>query len=212
MDISQDVRTISTQMVANFKDDSAFYLTDIIICNLIVDIHFRYISSSDTETIIIEVYNDNVRDADGVGVILLHFNISQQMKKRSITEFCELAIENILDYLKTVKFDTLLGRFIPTTYAGYLQTSALKIATKNIFKSIGIPVVDNSGDCCVCYEKTYCKTTCGHHLCFECCSNLKPAPPSPEEDTDDYQDNVLCPTCRGICLYSHTGGCNNGNH
>lgn len=204
MSITEDVKTISQQMSQNFTDGVHFYLTDIILCDIISDLHFCYMKNT-SDVIMIEVYNDHIRDKNGIGIPLLNFTISQIVGKRPLTEFCELAVENLLEYLKTVIFDTLTGRFVPAELANKINKSAVNIAKKNIFKSIGISVLDTT-ECCVCYENTITKTVCGHHLCFRCASQLKPVPPD-DDDDDEYLDDVLCPICRQVCLFANTGGC-----
>ena len=169
MDITQDITTLSNQMNKNFQVKSIFILTDIVLDGLIIDLHFRHILGDGMDIIRIEAFTDNVRDENEVPIALMNFNISQGLLKRPLVEFCKLSLETLLEYLKTVKFDTLLGRFVPPNPVGNLQTSPVRIATRNIFQSIGISVVDNSGECSVCYEKTYCKPSCGHFLCFICC-------------------------------------------
>ena len=175
MNVSEDIKTISTQMAANFAVGSPFYLTDVLLCDLLSDITFCYLKPVTSNVIIIEIYNDKIRDRNEVGVALLNFTITQVANKRPLLEFCELAVENLLEYLKTVVFDTLTGRFVPADLAPKINKSAINLAKKNIFRSIGVNVLETAGECCVCYEKTNTKTQCGHYLCFKCASQLKTA-------------------------------------
>lgn len=66
--------------------------------------------------------------------------------------------------LEKIKFDKLVGRFVLPK-------------GKIIIENIGIDVFGDTWstaeECCVCYEKTYTKTSCEHYLCVECWSNIK---------------------------------------
>ena len=206
MDLIEHYDTIAAQMVFNFNKKTFYFIRDVSINNITVDIHFVYYRYEPllTEKISIELFNDNIVDVDGDCISLLHFEITQQTDKNKLNIFCKLALENLLDYLKTVSFDTLIGRFVPTNQSGiHLRTAALRNATRALFNSIGADVKDSSQECVVCYEKTFCKTVCNHYLCFSCSSNIKPT--SGNTDSDD--DDVYCPMCRQVIAYSHTGGC-----
>lgn len=202
MDLTEDYNIISEQMSNNFSRGTFFLLRDLCICGLVVDLHCNLTKLNDTECISIEFFNDNILDHEGDNISLLHFTVSQKKDKHPLKDFCKLSLENLLQYLQDIKFDTLIGRFVPTAN-NHIRTSKIQFATKNLFKSIGIDIVDKSNECVVCYERTYCKTGCGHYLCFSCCANI--APSSPNDSDDDEQ--IHCPICRSSVLYLFTGGC-----
>ena len=205
MDLTEHYDTIANQMIFNFNNKTFYFIRDVSINNITVDIHIVYfrVESLLTEKISIELFNDNIVDIEGDCISLLHFEISQKMDKHSLHIFCKLALENLLDYLKTVSFDVLIGRFVPTNQSGvHLRTAALTNATRAIFNSIGLNIKDSSQECVVCYEKTFCKTACNHYLCFGCSSQIKQT-----SDTDSDDDDAHCPMCRTVIAYSSVGGC-----
>jgi len=203
MDLTEDYNTISEQMSNNFSRGTFFLLRDLNICGIVVDLHCGLNTIGDTQCISIEFFNDAILDHEGDNISLLHFTVSQKKDKHSLKDFCKLSLENLLQYLQDIKFDTLIGRFVPKAN-NHIRTSKIQNATKNLFQSIGINVVDKSNECVVCYERTYCKTACNHYLCFSCCGNI--APSSPNDDTED-DDQIHCPICRSPVLYLYTGGC-----
>jgi hypothetical protein len=209
MNLEEDYNIISEQMSNNFSRNTFFLLRDLKICDIVVDLHCSYNKLLDTEIIQIEFFNDNILDREGNNVSLLHFNVSQKNNKYSLKDFCKLSLENLLQYLQDIKFDLLLGRFVPKDQ-NHLRTAKIQFATKNLFKSIGIEVVDSSNECVVCYERTYCKTACNHYLCFSCCSNIRPSTPNNSDDEDEDDENIHCPICRSVVLYLYTGGCCGG--
>ena len=204
MNLEEDYNIISEQMSNNFSRGTFFLLRDLNICGLVVDLHCNLSRIGEgNECINIEFFNDNIVDCEGDNVSLLHFSVSQKKDKHPLKDFCRLSLQNLLEYLQDIKFDTLIGRFVPTAN-NHLRTSKIQLATKNLFKSIGINMIDKSNECVVCYERTYCKTGCGHYLCFGCCGNIAPSSPNDDSD-DDYQ--IHCPICRAVVLYLYTGGC-----
>ena len=153
MDLSEDYNIISEQMSNNFSRNTFFLLRDLNISGLVVDLHCGLTKLNDTECINIEFFNDQILDGEGDNISLLHFNVSQKKDKYPLKEFCKLALENLLQYLQDIEFDTLIGRFVPTAN-NHLRTSKIQVATKNLFKSIGIDIIDKSNECVVCYERT----------------------------------------------------------
>jgi DNA-directed RNA polymerase subunit RPC12/RpoP len=211
MDLTEHYKTIATKMVSNFNQRTFFFIRDVSINDIVVDIHFTYhrYETIFTENIQIELFNDNILNSDEENISLLHFEISQNLGKHSLEIFCKLSLENLLEYLKNTTFDVLIGRFIPLNTvecpANHLRTSELQIATRAIFNSINLKIKDNSEECVVCYERTFCKTVCGHYLCFGCTAQIKPVS-NTDSDTDE-DDKIFCPICRSIILYQSTGGC-----
>lgn len=203
MDLEDDYNTIAEQMSCNFSRKTFFLLRDLNICGLVVDLHCNLVDLNQTECINIDFFNDAILDGEGDNISLLRFTVSQKKDKHPLKDFCRLSLENLLQYLKDIRFDTLIGRFVPTVN-NHLRTARIQFATKNLFKSIGIDVVDKSDTCVVCYERTYCKTACNHYLCFSCCANMTPS--SPNDDSED-DENIHCPICRAVVLYLYTGGC-----
>lgn len=215
MGLAEDYKTIAEQMSNNFSKKTFFLIRDLMIQEILVDIHFTYVKieqlNLNLEKIKVEFFNDNIMNEVGDTVSLLHFEISQPIDKFPLQTFCQLSLENLLDYIKDIKFDVLIGRFVPKNNINHhhLRTASLQFATRNLFKSIGIEVMDNSGECSICYERTFCKTVCNHHICFSCCSQLKLSSPNNSDDDDENSEdeNIHCPLCRSIVLYSQTGGC-----
>lgn len=211
MGLTEDYKTIAEQMCNNFTKNTFFVIRDLLINEILIDIHFTYcrIDVVNVEKIKVEFFNDNILNTEADSISLLHFEIQQPIDKFPLETFCKLTLENLLDYIKDVKFDVLIGRFVPRNNNNHhhLRTASLQFATRNLFKSIGIDVMDNSGECSICYERTFCKSVCNHHICFSCCSQLKLSSPNNSDDENSDDDNIHCPLCRSVLLYSHTGGC-----
>ena len=212
MDLFEYYTTISDQMTLNFNNKKYFLIRDLKIEDIVCDLHFTYSKYDEIqiEKIKVSLFNNNISDWDGTAVPLLQFEISQAIGKHPLNEFCKLTLQNLIEYISGVKFDTLIGRFIPTNNQqhSHLRTSKLQFATRNLFKSIGLDIQDNSEECVICYERTYCKTTCNHYLCFKCVSQIKPSTPNNSDDDDGSIDDVVnCPMCRSVVLYQKVGGC-----
>lgn len=213
MDLIEYYTTISEQMCLNFNNKKYFLIRDLKIEDIVCDLHFTYSKYDEinTEKIKCSFFNDNISNWDGDCIPLLQFEISQEINKHPLHEFCSLTLQNLIEYISGVKFDTLIGRFIPTNSQqhSHLRTSKLQLATRNLFKSIGLDIEDNSEECVICYERTFCKTTCNHHLCFKCVAQIKPSTPNNSDDDDEgsVEEVVCCPMCRSVVLYSKIGGC-----
>lgn len=88
-------------------------------------------------------------------------------------------IEALLTRIKKVNYDRMRG----LTERKYKSSVATE---KKVFD---LPNVkhENIDMCCVCHEVTKHKTDCGHHLCWQCWSNLK--------IVDAENENCACGEC-----------------
>ena len=189
-----------------FKMKTHFTICGVIIDDIICDIHFKYEKLFDNvQHIKVDIFNDKILDSNFDTISLFSLNIAYNDKVHTNKNICKLALENILEIIPTLNFDTLIGRFLPPVSL-HRNSSKLQDATKNIFNNIGIKIQDNSQTCIVCYEKTNTITSCNHPLCFVCCSKVVETTCDSEEDEDE-ESLVRCPVCRAICCFKRLGGC-----
>ena len=209
--IDDDIETVCEAMdLFMFKRKSFFSIQNVIIDDIICEIHFRYESvNNEDEIIFIDIYNDKILDKCFDTISLFSVKLSYKINSHSKISMCKLALEEMLELIPTLKFDCLIGRFLPTVSL-HRQNSRLFEATKRIFHNIGIKIQDTSETCIVCYENTNCITSCNHALCFVCCSKVVETLPEQEvdEDEDDEIESIVrCPMCRAVCNYKRGGGC-----
>lgn len=103
---------------------------------------------------------------------LILYENEKKLKKYSSKQINDYLLE-VKKILPKLKFSKLFGEFqILNNY---------KSTNKNLGYDIFGLEYSNCQDCVVCYEKTYTKTSCKHHLCLECWAQVK---------------NNECPMCR----------------
>ena len=208
--LDEDIKTVCEVMdLFIFKKKSFFSIENVIIDDILCEIHFRYESlNNEDEIIFIDIYNDKVLDQCFDTISLFSVKLSYKFSSHSKNDMCKLALQEILELIPTLKFDCLIGRFLPLVSL-HRQNSRLHEATKRIFDNIGIKIQDNSETCIVCYENTNCITSCNHALCFVCCSKVIETPPDQDEadDDDENESLVRCLMCRAVCNYKRSGGC-----
>ena len=209
-ELDDDIMTVCEVMeLFLFKRKSFFSIQNVIIDDILCEIHFRYESiNNEDEIILIDLYNDKILDQCFDTISLFSIKLTYKFSRHSKNAMCKLALQEILELIPTLKFDCLIGRLLPTVSL-HRQNSRLHEATKRIFDNIGIKIQDTSETCIVCYENTNCITTCNHALCFVCCSKVVETLPD-QEETEDEEENeslVRCPMCRTICNYKRKGGC-----
>ena len=206
MELEDDINTVSTGIeLFLLKTKYHYTICGVVIDDIVTDIQFKYEVLNDLQIINISILNDKILDKDFDTITLFCMQLSHKYHQHSNKQLCRLALENILELIPTLYFDTLIGRFLPPVSL-HRQSSKLQDATKNIFSNIGIKVLDKSQSCVVCYENTNCITTSNHALCFVCCSKIMETPP--ENDDEEEDSLVRCPICRAICCFKSIGGCN----
>jgi hypothetical protein len=84
-------------------------------------------------------------------------------------------LENFNTFLSSLRFNRIRNQFqtCPLFDWSFLESDTVKVHDK----------------CCVCYERTLTKTTCGHQLCLPCYDKIK--------YTVDHE--TPCPMCRTDC-------------
>ena len=110
---------------------------------------------------------------------LILFEYEKKLNKYS-PKIINCFLSEFKDILSKLKFNKLFGEF---------TIEDLKLITK---KNLGMDIFDltysNCQDCVVCYDKTFTKTSCLHHVCLDCWSKIR---------------NNECPICRNnLILYS----------
>jgi hypothetical protein len=106
-------------------------------------------------------------------------------------------IDGLLIRVKKVNYDRMRG----LTERKYKSSV---VSEKEVFNLPNIKH-ENIEVCCVCHELTKHKTDCGHHLCWQCWSNLK-VEEAENENCDCGEcdtSHQLCPICRQLmdCNY-----------
>ena len=99
--------------------------------------------------------------------------------------------EKLLEYIKNVKFNKFNGSFVKSKF----DTAQMIKELKEIEN-----VELHGGECCVCYEQTLKKTSCGHILCYACWSGIKVG------KDDDGCPEILCPMCRENIYFGEYDG------
>lgn len=84
-------------------------------------------------------------------------------------------MKTIINKMKELKFNNLYNRFTTT-----LEEKKINLESQ-IFENFY-----DKDDCCICMEKTTCKTICEHNLCLKCYGSL----------IKKSNLNVTCPICR----------------
>lgn len=87
------------------------------------------------------------------------------------------------DILNNLVYDNRHGKLIdPRVIRPLTKIQEIEDIRSNY---MGDMIVNNTEECCVCYEKTNSKTSCGHSICYRCVKKVK----KKEGDRD-------CPMCR----------------
>jgi hypothetical protein len=102
----------------------------------------------------------------------------------------KLSIKNINKFIVLIK--NILPKLNFNKFAGIFEfdidanSKLINFANSETNNILGLDVFDsthtNSNECCICYDKTLIKTSCGHFLCVECWECMK--------------DISECPYCR----------------
>jgi hypothetical protein len=161
------------------KKSNTWYSTIIPVINKIKDIPVCFVikiqkiqSDEDLEYfIIVSINSSKIYIGSDNSELNLYYH-REKLDNYSIEEI-EKFLQQIKNQLKELKFDKLFGIF------------KLELYKKRSIHELGFDIFgyewSNCTDCVVCYEKTYTKSSCSHHLCVECWSSIK---------------NNSCPICR----------------
>ena len=169
------------------KDDDILYLNDIDeICGLGV----RCEISHAHERFYLKIYSSKLYN--NVEEDFVRFYIINEPIVREGQNYREKALKKLIEKFNekvpSLWFDKLSGHIKDEpkkTFDLEKEIVALIKPHKNI-------KIRDDNVCCVCHEKTYCKTECKHYLCYECAGKI--------EYTDDDEcfgdDKLPCPLCR----------------
>lgn len=101
------------------------------------------------------------------------FTFEKTLLKLSVKNTNKFVMD-VKEILPKLNFNKLTGLFELDLKTNLKINNFLDVKTNYI---LGFDTFDtsyaDSGDCCVCYEKTLTKTSCSHFLCVECWTKIK---------------------------------------
>ena len=112
-----------------------------------------------------------------------------------------LLIVELKNLINLLRFDAYQGRFVKLGSPNY---ALLNAEISDLFKDIPTVVINNvfdAGPCCVCLEDTITTSSCNHHICFTCVSQLHPSLIESEDEQMEPEFEIRCPVCRHELLF-----------